>query len=446
MEAVQSEKYRFILFGGAIRGGKTFWGLSTLLILCQVFPRSRWCIIRQSSEKIRTTTIPSFANLEPSGELRRSPFEYIHPNGSSILFKSENYANDKELNWMRGLEVNGFLFEEINECQHQTFIKAQERAGSWTADRQPKPIILATCNPTNGWVKELVYDQWKAETLNPNWLYIQSKITDNILNLDPDYVEALKDMPLYEYEVFVEGNWDLQMKTGGEFFKAFELDKHVKPLFYNPELPIHISLDENVNPYLSCSIWQIEGNAAYQIHELALRNPINTLRDMAKHIISFCQRNNHNDIIFVYGDRTSLKEDTKLEKGQNFFTILRGYLDEHYTTRLRLPTSNPSVSLSGAFINACYEYNFGDIEIYIGENCKISISDYIDSKEDADGSMKKVKEKNPKTGVTEEINGHFCDNKRYILVEAFKNAYLEFQKKPTIFSPTIVKRVNTKRR
>lgn len=446
MNAVQSEKYRFILFGGAIRGGKTFWGLSTLLILCQVFPKSRWCIVRQSSEKIRTTTIPSFANLEPSGELKRSPFEYHHPNGSTILFKSENFANDKELNWMRGLEVNGFLFEELNECQHQTLIKAQERAGSWTATIQPKPIILATCNPTNGWVKELIYDKHKDGTLNPNWLYIQSKITDNILNLDPDYVEALKDMPRYEYEVFVEGNWDLQLKTGGEFYKQFELEKHVKPIFYNPNLPIHISLDENVNPYLSCSIWQLDGKSAYQIHEIALRNPVNTLRDMAKAILSFCNKHNHEDIIYIYGDRTSLKEDTKLEKGQNFFTILRSYLEEKYQTRLRLPSSNPSVSMSGAFLNAIYEYNYGGIEIIISETCKISISDYIESKEDADGTIKKEKVKDPKTLVTYEKNGHFSDNKRYIIAEAFKSEYFEFQKKPTIFNPTIVHRKNTKRR
>jgi hypothetical protein len=94
LEAVQSELYRFILFGGAIRGGKTVWGLSTLLILCKVFPGSRWCVIRENSEKIRTTTIPSFEKLGATGSLKRSPFEYKHFNGSSILFKSERTELD----------------------------------------------------------------------------------------------------------------------------------------------------------------------------------------------------------------------------------------------------------------------------------------------------------------------------------------------------------------
>ena len=131
MDALESEQFNFILYGGAIRGGKTVFGLSALLVLCTVYPHSRWCVIREDMEKIRTTTIPSFRALEPSGQLKQSPYEYTHPSGSVILFKSENFAQDKDLDWMKGLEVNGFLFEEINECQQKTFNKAFERAGSW---------------------------------------------------------------------------------------------------------------------------------------------------------------------------------------------------------------------------------------------------------------------------------------------------------------------------
>jgi len=53
MEAIRSGLFSFILYGGAIRGGKTVWGLSALLVLCQLFPKSRWCVIREDMEKIR---------------------------------------------------------------------------------------------------------------------------------------------------------------------------------------------------------------------------------------------------------------------------------------------------------------------------------------------------------------------------------------------------------
>ena len=446
LKLVQDGNHTMILFGGAIRGGKTFWGLSTLLILCKVFPKSRWCVVRESMEKIRTTTIPSFMRIEPSGNLKRSPFEYTHPNGSVIMFKSENFANDKELNWMRGLEVNGFLFEELNEMQFQTFNKAFERSGSWKVEpNMPLPYILATCNPTNGWVKTEIYEKHKSGTLNPKWRYVQSKITDNEANLDPVYIESLKQLPFYEYEVFVNGNWDLQIKRGGEFWKAFELDSNVKPAFYS-KAPVHISIDENVNPYLSCSMWQVQSNCATQIQEFAMRNPKNTVRDLCTSIVNYLKSVDHKDVVYIYGDRTSLKEDTKLEKGVNFFSIIRSYISEHYETAMRLPTSNPSVTMSGAFINACYEYNFSDIKITIGEHCKLSINDYIESKEASDGTILKEKTKDPLTNVTYEKNGHFSDAKRYFLTKCFESAYLKFQEKPTKFSPTIHIKQNNKKR
>ena len=67
-ECVRSEKFNFILYGGAIRGGKSYWGLITLLMLCRVFPGSRWCVIRQDSERIRSTTIPTFSKILKKGK------------------------------------------------------------------------------------------------------------------------------------------------------------------------------------------------------------------------------------------------------------------------------------------------------------------------------------------------------------------------------------------
>ena len=80
LNLVSTEKYNFVLYGGAIRGGKTVWGLGTLLILCELFPKSRWAVIRENSERLRKTTIPSFQKLESNGKLRQSPYEYIHHN------------------------------------------------------------------------------------------------------------------------------------------------------------------------------------------------------------------------------------------------------------------------------------------------------------------------------------------------------------------------------
>jgi len=103
LNLVSSEKYNFIVYGGAIRGGKTIWGLCTLLLLCEIFKGSRWAVVRESNERLRKTTIPSFSKINKRGTLRQSPYEYTHHNGSVILFVGENYANDKDLDDCKGL-------------------------------------------------------------------------------------------------------------------------------------------------------------------------------------------------------------------------------------------------------------------------------------------------------------------------------------------------------
>lgn len=435
MNAVQSEKYNFILYGGAIRGGKSFWGLSALLILCQVFPKSRWCVIRENMEKIRTTTIPSFLKINPSGTLKQSPYEYIHPNGSVILFKSESYATDKELDWMKGLEVNGFLFEEINECQEKSLYKAFERSGSWiipNSEHQPKPIIMATCNPTFGWVKTLIYDKWKTNTLPETWLYIPAKITDNVdengnSNLPQAYIDNLKNMPQFEYMVFVEGNWDIQLKTGGEFYKKFEVSKHVKHIGYDPSLPLHISWDDNVNPYLPCGIFQIDGHNLYMIDEITGVTPDNTVKAVCAEIVR--RYISHRSGMFVYGDATANKQDTKLENGYNFYRIVMDYLAQFRPVN-RVSASNPSVVMRGNWINSVFENNIGGLNFVIGENCKTAITDFVMLKESPDGTKHKEMETSPKTGARQQKLGHFTDLFDYIACTAFNKQYTAYLKEP----------------
>lgn len=429
MDAIASERYEFILFGGAMGGGKTFWGLSALLLMCELFPKSRWCVIREDLEKIRITTIPSFKKLNASGRLRENPYEYTHPNGSVILFKGENYDNDKELNWMKGLEVNGILFEEINECTESAFDIAFSRVGRWECSpHRPKPMILATCNPSQNWVKQRVFDKFEDGTLPKKWLYIQSLVTDNP-HLTQEYLDNLKNMPRYRYEVFVEGNWNMQLKTGGEFYKCFELERHVAKVAYNAKLAIHISWDDNVNPYLPCGIFQIITHRdGYRdltmIDEIAGVSPRNTVKEVCN---EFARRYpSHKAGLFVYGDSTANKEDTKLEKGQNFYRLILDNL-RLYKPGNRVLSANPSVVMRGNWINTVFEKELHKLRFVIGENCKLAIMDFIKLKEAADGTKNKEMQVDEKTKVRSQKYGHFTDLFDYIACSAFGNEFAKYQ-------------------
>jgi hypothetical protein len=442
LEAVFSNKYRYILFGGAIRGGKTYALLGAFLLLCKAFPFSRWAIVRDTLPTIKRNTLPSFNKICPKSFIssyNQDTQTVTFKNGSQILFFSENYADDKELNRWKGLEVNGFGLEEVNELQEVSFYKAIERAGSFVpkAGKKPKPLILMTCNPSNNWVKEKIYDKWENGTLPNDWLYIPSKITDNpYIMSDVEYVESLKNLPRYQYEVFVNGNWNIQLKVGGEFYKCFELDKHVGQCKYDPKLPLHISWDDNRNPYLPVGIYQISAKHVKMIDEIYGVNPNNTIKWVCSEIIRKYQ--GHESGMFVYGDATANKGDTKLEQGYNFFRLITDALKQFHPTN-RVKQSNPAIVMRGNWLNTVLENELGGIKITIDESCKKMINDFVLLKEAAEGDKLKEMETDPKTKVRYQKVGHYSDLFDYLMCSAFYDDFLAYQRGNNIPKPSFSK-------
>jgi hypothetical protein len=231
--------------------------------------------------------------------------------------------------------------------------------------------------------------------------------------------------------VFVEGNWDVQLKTGGEFYKSFELDKHVINNTYNPDLPLHLSFDENVNPYFPCLVVQIVGKKVMVIDEIALENPRNTVEEICKEIKSRYQ--GHKNLIYIYGDATSNKRDVKLSHGMNLFRLIQQNL-KMFKTELRVLTSNPSVQMRGSFINQVLFNNFNQIKIEISEKCTHTINDFILLKESEDGTKSKEMQTDQNTKVRSQKYGHLSDAFDYLFISAFLKDYTLYQKGGNTFS------------
>ncbi|KPL08938.1 hypothetical protein AMJ85_07490, partial [candidate division BRC1 bacterium SM23_51] len=213
-KAVFSGQYTRLLFGGAIRGGKTWCMLLLILALCRIYRGSRWAVVRKDLPTIKRNTLPSFERVKPEGfcgEVNRTDWFVDCNNGSRIIFFPETADRDPERNRWRGLEVNGFALEECNEIQEASFVKAIERAGSWVVGpKQPPPLILATCNPSLSWVKRRWYDPWRKGTLKPPYMYLPSRVDDNphLPQSYLDSLETLKETDAAAYDRFVCGNWE----------------------------------------------------------------------------------------------------------------------------------------------------------------------------------------------------------------------------------------------
>lgn len=217
LEAILSGKYNYLAIGGGIRGTKTFAVLAAVFMLCRMFPRSRWAIVRKDLPTLRRNLLPSFYKIRPAGfvsDFNQQIWIARCKNGSEIILFPEGFERDPDLERWKGLEVNGFVLEEASELVEKSFYKAIERAGSWfipptnwdPEPEQPPPLVLLTFNPCQNWPKQMFFDPWERETIQPPYYYLPSTVADNPYATD-EYKESLRNLPPAEYKRFVLGDW-----------------------------------------------------------------------------------------------------------------------------------------------------------------------------------------------------------------------------------------------
>ena len=296
--------------------------------------------------------------------------------------------------------------------------------------------ITITFNPIDElhWLKKKFFDGDEDVTI------IKTTYLDNRF-IDKAFVKELDRYRTTDpnfYKIYALGEWGCLTK-GGEFYKFFNALTHVQENEYDPDAPLHITFDENVNPWLTCNVWQAEGLKAWQIDEIALEDPNNTLDHTLK---EFAERYpNNGQTVFVYGDATSKKADAKLEKGKNLYTMIEKFLIENgYSYQLRVPASNPNVSLRGNFINQIFLNKFDGIDLSFAPHLKKTIADYQYLKQAQDGSKHKEHARHPTTKVAYQRWGHMTDANDYFILVYFDQSFRRFKAPNTATKRVIVKR------
>lgn len=213
--AVLSGRYSELLYGGAAGGGKSVVCVALAALLCKIYPGSRWVFVRKDIPRMRDTIMRTWTRFSPQpffGPIKSGLFgSFISKaaNGSEVTFMAEQADSDPELKRFGGLEVNGFFFEEGDECLELTWNIAGVRAGRWkaTGGRQPKPLRVCTCNPNMSWPKRKFYDPHKRGALRAPFYYLPAYMTDNPF-LEASYLEALEHLPEDIKQVMIRGDWD----------------------------------------------------------------------------------------------------------------------------------------------------------------------------------------------------------------------------------------------
>lgn len=342
--------FRYLFYGGAIRGGKTYACLLILVVYCKLFPGSKWYVIRKSFARLQETTIPTMQKiLHKSAKWKwsrdRSNYyvEFL-PNGSRIFFAGEDYNTDPQLNWLLGLEANGFFLEQVEELQEKTLDMAISRAGSWYIEIMPTPIILASFNPTMTWVKYRVYDLWNDGLLMEPY-YFEEALPDDNPYVTAEQWAAWENLPPEMYAQFIKASWEFA-KPPNVFAYSYDEKKNHKDVGYNSDYYVYASFDFNVEP-ITCLMAQHDLDWVHVFKEFRLLN--SDIYALTDHIAS-----NYPEAFFmVTGDATGQARSAISKGNKNYYQVIRQQLVLG-PTQIKVPRSNPSVRNTRVLTNALF--------------------------------------------------------------------------------------------
>lgn len=480
MKLMQDTTIRFIILFGGSSSGKTY-SVAQMVLIFTLWEGTNTLVMRKVGASIKDSIYQDFVTAASQlGISKMFKFQdgiktiKCLTNGARIVFKG---LDDSEK--IKGLSsFKRVVMDEWSEFDEEDFKQIRLRLRGMEGQQ-----IICTFNPIKEthWIKKKLFDTQKwhdvpmeikiAGSAIPSELTavksirmnepreIMHKRTGEIIHHEPDTVviqttylnnfwvvgspdgtygyydeqciatfefDRLND-PDY-YNVYALGEWGV-IRTGSEFFGSFNRGKHSKEVSYNSSLPVHICVDSNVLPYITCTYWQVDIGAKttiYQFDETLASSPNNTVRKSAK-LVAKRLRELAPDKIFIHGDASTRASNNIDDEKRSFLDLFIDTLHkEGIEVEDKVSTKNPSVPMSGEFINAIFDEIIPGYEIVIGDNCKTSIEDYMSVQKDVNGAILKTKVKNKITMQTYEEHGHISDTFRYIVTDVLRDEFLLF--------------------
>lgn len=226
-------KNRFIAYGGARGGGKSWAVRTKAKLLALRYPGIKLLIMRRTFPELRENHIlPLVGELMGIATYKDSDKSFTFCNGSRLRF---GYCdNDADVLQYQGQEFDVIFMDEathFSEYQFSTLTACLRGANDF-----PKRMYL-TCNPGgvgHHWVKRLFIDRKYQGAEKPDdYCFIQAKVTDNkvLMENDPGYVEMLDNLPDDLRRAWRDGDWDLFV---GQYFNEWRREIHTCEPFEIP--------------------------------------------------------------------------------------------------------------------------------------------------------------------------------------------------------------------
>lgn len=270
---------------------------------------------------------------------------------------------------LRGIEFDGILIDEWRDVDEEAreVIVPRARGKRFTEEDIISQVFYATTPPDNPTQLMDMRDNGGEAVL-----FVTGSTHINEHNLPKSYIIGLKkifDERTFNREIMAE----LSMSTDKPFAYIFKKEKHVSDRhgdeLFDPQLPIYLSFDFNVDPQ-TCLAFQHDkwAEEIRLVAEFRLENA--DIYEMCDHIKA--KYGNYEHVYFyLTGDSTGKSRQGAAKGKKNYYKVIKSKLgipDERFDT----PGKNMAHSDSRVLVNSCLQ-NFPSIQI--GNNCTFTIAD-----------------------------------------------------------------------
>lgn len=225
-----SNRAKYLLFGGSLGGGKSYFLCSEAIRNAMQYKGNRLVIVRKELSVIKRSILVTFFSICPKeiiASYNQSMLTITFINGSVLTFLEANTSKDPLLNKIKGMEFGWFGIDEANETPKLVYTVLKSRL-RWVLPNGEKPRYEGrlTSNPENCWLIPTF-----IHSTSDNEVYVQALTTDNYSEED-EYVltlkEAFKDTPEL-YNRYLLGDWSI-MNTINQLIKNEWIEKCYGPV------------------------------------------------------------------------------------------------------------------------------------------------------------------------------------------------------------------------
>jgi len=209
-----SSDVRFIGYGGAGGGGKSYLGCDIFSTLCATMPNSKWFFARNTMMEVRDSMVHTWRKVCGAKGLkgwRVTDKNIIFINGSTIDFLELQYYPriDPLYERLGSKEYTGGWIEEAGNVHPLAFDVLKSKVGRWMNEEFGLAgKILVTFNPKKNWLYHTFYKPYRDNEETSDTKFIPALYSDNPW-LPKEYIENLRNIKdKATKERLLRGNFD----------------------------------------------------------------------------------------------------------------------------------------------------------------------------------------------------------------------------------------------